>query len=321
VYRQRVGAVIHAYHRRVRLRVAGAVGFVFAVVVYVCGVLMDSPSLMAQGALGALGVAMVYVVLGGRGAPSGLRWALVGCLAAVAATVGAETYWTSQPSDVGYFAYAPAGQARAALDALLDESVVRQRWLALGLLGAAGFAVVAVRQLPERHDEPRPRHWWLVAVGAGFGLPLAYLALDAWQTVTFRIALGQGVAGAVADVAAAIWLPVTAAVVALAAGVLAVRRDAAWPATVGVFLFAVSAVYAAGNLASSMPLPRKPNVVAPGLLYESSSVALSVSVVDLTWAAFAAALIVAPVLVAAGCLRSRQGRSQPDPPASTDPVP
>jgi hypothetical protein len=308
VYRQRVGAVIHAYHRRVRLRVAGAAGFVFAVLVYVCGVLMDSASLMGQGALGALGVATVHVVLGGRGAPSGLRWALVGCLAAVAAVVGAATYWTSQPFDVGYFAYAPAGQARAALDTLLEESVVRQRWLALGLLVAAGFAVVAVWQLPERRDASRSRRWWPVAVGVGFGLPLAYLALDAWQTVTFRVALAQGVAAAVADVAAAIWLPVAAALAALAAGVLAVRRAAAWPAIVGVFVFAVWAVYPAANLASSMPLPpREPNVSAPGLLYGSSSVAVSVasvSTADLAAAAFAAALIVAPVLVAAGCLRS-----------------
>jgi hypothetical protein len=244
---------------------------------------------------------------------------LLGCLAAVAGVVGAGAYWTAQPTDFGYLTYAPADQVRSELNALIVEGIVRLRWLALGLLVAAGCAAAAVWQLPERRDVARRRGRLPVAVVGGVAaLASLYLALDIWQACLVRVAVGRGFLVGLPDLVAVVWLPGSAALAALATAVVAVRgARAGWPTAVGALLLGVIAVFVAGILASSAPLPPP----EPDGLYMSTAVAVSVATVDWTGLLGAAALIVAPVLIAAGCVRAAPGRSRSDPPASTDPGP
>jgi hypothetical protein len=239
---------IHAcHHHGVRSRGVLLVLYGFAAFVHVSGVLVGSESLAWQGGLAAFLLLAGVVVT--RDGPPGVRWWLVAAALALAAVVVASfAPFESSSESLSFTSYGP-GDLPAELRQAIDASLDLQRWLAFGLFVGAGCIGAAALALPPRR---RPRAAVVVAVVGLF--MLVHAVLRVWDKVDCTPGqchprVGPG------EVIAAVWLPLLAAAVAVAAAMIAVQRAAVgWLAATGALLLALPALQVAVGAAWTLPL-------------------------------------------------------------------
>lgn len=250
-----------------------------------------------------------YVVLAPGPAEPRLRRPLVMAALILAVVTATEAAWSAMTApDFGWVSYGSGNDLRESLDILAEQTLQYQRWWAAGMLLVAGCLALAVRALPYRR-QPR-----LAVVTAAVALLLLGVVLADLADV----ARGRPA------VATAVWLPVLAALVALATGLLATQRVGGRLVVAGAALMAVPLLLAAPMAAWAVqPWPTGAGPDSTDALWSSSiaeQTAVSVSVatvpsLDPFPAVLAAAMLAGPVLVVFGCLRTMRQTAEPGPTA------
>jgi hypothetical protein len=282
--------------------VAGA-GLAFAV-----GSSLPSSVLASVGGVVALLALAGYVAVVGRTAPGRVRCPLLAATLLLTAGLVASREWLFGPVyEYGWFGYQPS-LSHADLLRLVDSSLARQRWIALGLLLAGVGFCVAGLAAARNSAAGRLGRWRAVATIAIAALMLAVVVVGWWSLIDQGWSgTGRSTAEQWVDLAGAVWLALLAAGVATAAAVVSGRRAgmAGWFSAVGGLLFAAPALALADAGAQTVPTkwlfagPATDAIPAPGL---SVSAVTSTPPADLCAGLVAAALVAGAALLVVAVL-------------------
>jgi hypothetical protein len=275
-----------------------------AALVYLLGALLWSPVLAACGGATAFVSLAGFLVTGWSGVAHAVRWPLLVALVLLVAVAATTGLWLAEPpTEVGWFAYMPAGPVDNPLLRSAIAGIVRLRLIGLGLLLAGGCILVAALRRRGRWSSG----WAVIgsiAIAALIGL---LVGLWLWWMTAYYDWIGRG--AAFVDVFKAGWAPALALLVMAIAAVLAGWR-VGWRGAAGGLLLTVPAAFVLGSLAQMrllvVLLDPEPagsgNVAAPMLVSGDFEPGVNV----------AAALVAATLVAGAALVVFALARAQPD---------